>query len=511
MQHSFYLSFLSLRSLTVSAALFISSAPQRALFRAHGTSLHGTTARNGSYIYHLQNQHPIESPSKKLNSLAHSCDLLSIEDFDMYGDFHPDKAETSHIRRFESEIAQEFGKEDAVFMPSGVMAQSIALMIHSSSSLKMKRDQLAQKRSQDRTMFACHHTSHLILHEEEAYNYLLQMDPLVISTEHDKKNKGLDHNNMRSEPMTFKDIKAVFETHKQMHNFQKNQTLAQGSETCAALTTLILELPHRELGGKMTPLNDIELISKLCKKEGVKFHCDGARIFEAFAGYSRKQSTSNFSISDLSKPFDSIYISFYKGIGAISGAMLLGSSEFCAEARIWLRRFGGNLYTLLPYYVSSWAGYRHQITSRKSNRSLDDEDNCEKGKKLKLMTFEEKTEKMIQIVNKLSKDPETSQIMTFDPLIPETNMVHVYLKRQCPSSLGSLQIFERVRDKVESKYGINVFQRIREIESSSHEEAIGYAAKFEWTIGDANGSISDLIFLKGWKHFCQELKSFEHP
>lgn len=55
------------------------------------------------------------------------------------------------------------------------------------------------------------------------------------------------------------------------------------------------------------------------------------------------------NLSELAKPFHSIYISFYKGLGAISGAMLLGNREFCEEARVWLTRFGGNLYTKMPY------------------------------------------------------------------------------------------------------------------------------------------------------------------
>ena len=54
-------------------------------------------------------------------------------------------------------------------------------------------------------------------------------------------------------------------------------------------------------------------------------------------------------MSEIASVFDSVYISFYKGLGSISGAMIMGEKDFCDEARVWLRRFGGNLYTLLPY------------------------------------------------------------------------------------------------------------------------------------------------------------------
>jgi threonine aldolase len=48
-----------------------------------------------------------------------------------------------------------------------------------------------------------------------------------------------------------------------------------------------------------------------------------------------------------------VYLSFYKGIGAMTGSMLLGPVDFIKDARIWQRRHGGNLYTLHPYAVSS--------------------------------------------------------------------------------------------------------------------------------------------------------------
>ena len=48
-----------------------------------------------------------------------------------------------------------------------------------------------------------------------------------------------------------------------------------------------------------------------------------------------------------------MYVSFYKGLGALSGAMLVGPKSFIEEARVWLRRMGGNLYQLHPYVVSA--------------------------------------------------------------------------------------------------------------------------------------------------------------
>ncbi len=73
---------------------------------------------------------------------------------------------------------------------------------------------------------------------------------------------------------------------------------------------------------------------------------DGARLWETKAFYKK-------SYRRICQGFDSVYVSFYKGIGALTGAMLLGRSEFIEESRVWLRRFGGNLFQLHPYVASA--------------------------------------------------------------------------------------------------------------------------------------------------------------
>jgi threonine aldolase len=49
-------------------------------------------------------------------------------------------------------------------------------------------------------------------------------------------------------------------------------------------------------------------------------------------------------------------VSFYKGIGGIAGAILAGPGDFIDEARIWMRRHGGNLISLHPFVLSARAG-----------------------------------------------------------------------------------------------------------------------------------------------------------
>jgi threonine aldolase len=76
---------------------------------------------------------------------------------------------------------------------------------------------------------------------------------------------------------------------------------------------------------------------------------DGARLWECQPYYNRPYA-------EIASLFDSVYVSFYKVLGGLPGAMLAGPAEFVAESRIWLRRHGGNLYTLAPNAIAAKVG-----------------------------------------------------------------------------------------------------------------------------------------------------------
>eukprot|EP00978_Attheya_sp_CCMP212_P047974 scaffold455933_cov59-Attheya_sp.AAC.3 len=376
-------------------------------------------------------QHPALSPSLILSSLADSCEEMGMKTLDLYGDFYLTSEESS-LRKLEANLSDTFGKEDAVFMPSGVMAQNIALLIHATEKKKL---------------FACHHSSHLLLHEQDAYRELLKMEPIIIDTTNENAAGGLHIPAMR-----FHHVKSIFLSH----------------TNAKQLSTLILETPHRELGGKLTPWPEVLQIGNMCRTHGVKYHCDGARIFEAAAGYG-------LNVKEIVEPFDSVYISFYKGLGGLSGAMLMGDATFCQEARVWLRRLGGNLYTLMPYIISAHVGYHKHV--------------IDPG-----MTFTEKKEKLQRIIQRLSSDPLISAYVTFDPKIPETNMVHGYMTTSIEECKTAIQEVEKVT-------GIRILSRIRPVEENERAKQLGYQTKFEWTMGSANGAIGDNQFLNGWRAF----------
>jgi threonine aldolase len=388
----------------------------------------------------LQTYHPVKTPSQTLRELAEQCVELGIDSFDVYGDFADDAdAETSFLRKFERELAREFNKEDAVIMPSGTMAQQIALLVHKETGNGVNR-------------FACHATSHLLLHEENAYKELSQMGALVIRTAGSEP--------LHTPPLMFIDV--------------EERAL---SDRYPPVSTLMIELPHRELGGKLPPWEDVVQMSAYCRQRGIRFHCDGARIFEASAGY-------DLPLPRMAAVFDSIYISFYKGLGGLSGSALLGNTEFCQQARTWLTRFGGNLYTLLPYVVSGMVGYRKYWSNVESSGA---------------MTFAEKKEKIKEVVAALSNDDLISTIVVFDPEQPETNMVHGYFRYSVDACLAAA-------DKAAAaQAGTHVLHRLRDLPNDHPAAQVGFRSYFELTIGELNGRVETSTYLKGWRAFAEAL------
>jgi threonine aldolase len=63
-----------------------------------------------------------------------------------------------------------------------------------------------------------------------------------------------------------------------------------------------------------------------------------------------------------------VYVSFYKGIGALAGAMLLGPADFIAEARVWRRRQGGTLVQLHPLVASAAMRFDDQLAKMPADR-----------------------------------------------------------------------------------------------------------------------------------------------
>ena len=169
--------------------------------------------------------------------------------------------------------------------------------------------------------------------------------------------------------------------------------------------------------------------------------------------------------------------------------MLIGDTTFCAEARIWLRRMGGNLYSVLPYAVSCWDNFRKNCI-----RYEETENDVARGYNRLVYDktiFENRQRKLTRIVTLLADDESISTIVKFDPVTPEVNMIHGYMTISYDECLSAL---EEVKDMTT----IQVLNRVRSCDNN-----MKFGCRFEWTIGEANIMIADEQFVHGWKTFAK--------
>jgi threonine aldolase len=89
-------------------------------------------------------------------------------------------------------------------------------------------------------------------------------------------------------------------------------------------------------GGSIYEFEDLEQISGICRQRGLRFHLDGARLFNALV-------ETGESTQDHGKLFDTISICFSKGLGAPVGSVLIGDKDFIVKARRIRKVFGGGM------------------------------------------------------------------------------------------------------------------------------------------------------------------------
>lgn len=99
---------------------------------------------------------------------------------------------------------------------------------------------------------------------------------------------------------------------------------------------VVLENTVNKGGGACYTLEQIEPIHALCKRNGLKLHLDGARIFNALV--KTGDSAGNYG-----QYFDGISVCLSKGLGAPVGSVLLGSGETIHQARKIRKAFGGGM------------------------------------------------------------------------------------------------------------------------------------------------------------------------
>ena len=295
----------------------------------------------------------------------------------------------------EEEVAELLGKEAAVFMPSGTMAQQIALRIWC--------DHGASRR------VSFHPKCHLEIHEQGAYRELHQLESSLVG-----------------------DPNRLF-------------TLADLAIVPDPVSALLIELPQREIGGQLPSWEELQAICGQAKSRGIKLHMDGARLWECGPYYKR-------SYAEISEPFDSVYVSFYKILAGLPGAILAGPTDFVKEARIWQRRHGGNLYQLSPNAIAAKLGMDRHLAQ---------------------------IPKYVAKASEFAKSLGALSGVKVVPSDPPTNMMHLHLR-------GSKEELEERALAIAEETGILLFAGLRPITE-------GWCG-FELSVGDSGlGLEPDLV------------------
>lgn len=100
-------------------------------------------------------------------------------------------------------------------------------------------------------------------------------------------------------------------------------------------TTLVeIENTHNRAGGIIFPLEDTKAICKIAAEHNIATYMDGARLWNAAVGSGRE-------VAELAQPFDLVSVALSKGLGAPGGSLLAGSKEIIRQATRYRRMFGG--------------------------------------------------------------------------------------------------------------------------------------------------------------------------
>jgi threonine aldolase len=192
------------------------------------------------------------------------------------------------VAALEARVRELTGKEDALLVPSGTMANLAALIAHGVRGASIVVDADA----------------HLCRSEGEGY----ALAGAVLRTLHGKRG--------------ILEADAVA------------RALAEGPNTSPRPQLVCLENTHNAGGGSVYAIAELEAIGRVARNAGVPVHVDGARLFNAAAFVDRP-------IRDLAAHADSVWFALCKGLGCPIGAVLAGDASFMHKARRAVRMLGG--------------------------------------------------------------------------------------------------------------------------------------------------------------------------
>ena len=195
------------------------------------------------------------------------------------------------INELQEKAAAIFGMEDALFCPSGTMTNQIAMSVHLQALEEVIMEQ-----------------------ESHIYQY---------------EGGGLFHNSRAS-------VKLVSGQAGKLSATQVEQAINPDDIHKPITKVVSLENTTNRGGGATYSIEELREIKKVCDKNDLILHLDGARFFNA-------HMIENYDLKEIGEIFDSISICLSKGLGCPVGSLILGTKVFMRKALRMRKIFGGGM------------------------------------------------------------------------------------------------------------------------------------------------------------------------
>jgi len=195
------------------------------------------------------------------------------------------------INHLEKRAAEIFGKEAALFVPTGCMGNLIAIKVWTHHGDEV----------------ICEERSHVNLYELASMSAIAGCMPRIA-----RADDGI---------LTWQKIEAVI-----------RPRIYYDSQTAL----VCLENTHNMAGGTLYPTKQVNEICANAHAANLKVHLDGARIFNAAVALGE-------SVAQMTRNLDSVMFCLSKGLGAPVGSMIVGPQEFIDKSRIYRKMFGGGM------------------------------------------------------------------------------------------------------------------------------------------------------------------------
>eukprot|EP00232_Nephroselmis_pyriformis_P028073 CAMPEP_0182856498 /NCGR_PEP_ID=MMETSP0034_2-20130328/2472_1 /TAXON_ID=156128 /ORGANISM="Nephroselmis pyriformis, Strain CCMP717" /LENGTH=350 /DNA_ID=CAMNT_0024987581 /DNA_START=9 /DNA_END=1061 /DNA_ORIENTATION=+ len=197
------------------------------------------------------------------------------------------------VIELEAEAAKAFGKEAALFVPTGTMANLIACMVH------------CRERGSEVILG---NQTHIHIYEGGGVACLAGIHPRALPNLPDGT-LDLD--------LVEKSVRPVDD------HFPTSRLLC-------------LENTHNATGGRVLPVAYVDAAGAVARRHGMKLHIDGARIYNAAAALG-------VDVARLTQAADSVSFCLSKALGAPLGSLIVGTKEFVSEGRRARKALGGGM------------------------------------------------------------------------------------------------------------------------------------------------------------------------